>query len=195
MHGSSAEREYFIVETLKRCAAAASAAAIVMSAAAPVYCHAEENSVNTKEIIIDGTTENTNEVMLYRGAGMVSANNSSRLLLDYKAENPEAYHEILEYMFGDEGIGINHLKVEMGADINSSSGTEPGVKRSEDEKADVTRGAGYQLAADAKAVNPDLTIDMLWWSEPHRSNPNSIKGSDFFVFYPGKAVFGVIVSR
>lgn len=166
MHGSSAEREYFIVETLKRCAAAASAAAIVMSAAAPVYCHAEENSVNTKEIIIDGTTENTNEVMLYRGAGMVSANNSSRLLLDYKAENPEAYHEILEYMFGDEGIGINHLKVEMGADINSSSGTEPGVKRSEDEKADVTRGAGYQLAADAKAVNPDLTIDMLWWSEP-----------------------------
>ena len=154
------------METLKRCAAAASAAAIVMSAAAPVYCHAEENSVNTKEIIIDGTTENTNEVMLYRGAGMVSANNSSRLLLDYKAENPEAYHEILEYMFGDEGIGINHLKVEMGADINSSSGTEPGVKRSEDEKADVTRGAGYQLAADAKAVNPDLTIDMLWWSEP-----------------------------
>ena len=97
---------------------------------------------------------------------MVSANNSSRLLLDYKAENPEAYHEILEYMFGDDGIGINHLKVEMGADINSSSGTEPGVKRSEDEKADVTRGAGYQLAADAKAVNPDLTIDMLWWSEP-----------------------------
>ena len=32
---------------------------------------------------------NTRENMLYRGIGMVSANNSSRLLLDYKAEKPE----------------------------------------------------------------------------------------------------------
>ena len=38
--------------------------------------------------------------------------------------------------------------------------------RSADETADVTRGAGYQLAADAKTINPDLTLDMLWWSEP-----------------------------
>lgn len=27
----------------------------------------------------------------------------------------------------------------------------------------------------------------------HRINPNSSQGSDFFVFYPGKAVFGVVV--
>lgn len=122
--------------------------------------------MNKKELIIDGTTINAKENMRYRGAGMVSANNSSRLLLDYKAENPEAYQEILEYIFGDEGIGINHLKLEMGSDINSSSGTEPAVMRSADETADVTRGAGYQLAADAKEINPDLTLDMLWWSEP-----------------------------
>ena len=38
--------------------------------------------------------------------------------------------------------------------------------RTEDEKADVTRGAGFQLAADAKSINPDLTLDMLYWSEP-----------------------------
>ncbi|MGN1089074.1 MAG: glycosyl hydrolase family 59 [Huintestinicola sp.] len=119
-----------------------------------------------REIIIDGIDLNTKENMLYRGAGMVSANNSSRLLLDYKAENPECYHKILEYIFGDEGIGVNHLKIEMGSDINSSSGTEPAVMRYADEKADVTRGAGYQLAADAKKINPRLTLDMLWWSEP-----------------------------
>ena len=83
-----------------------------------------------REIVIDGANMNTRENMLYRGAGMVSGNNSSRLLLDYKAENPEAYHQLLEYIFGDEGIGINHLKLEMGSDINSSSGTEPAVKRS-----------------------------------------------------------------
>ena len=119
-----------------------------------------------KEIIIDGARLNTRANMLYRGAGMVSGNNSSRLLLDYKAEKPEAYHRLLEYIFGSEGIGVNHLKIEMGSDINSSSGTEPAVKRFADEKADVTRGAGYQLAADAKEINPDLTLDMLWWSEP-----------------------------
>ena len=102
----------------------------------------------------------------YYGAGMVSGNNSSRLLLDYKYEHPEAYDAILHHLFGADGLSITHLKLEMGADINSTSGTEPCVKRSSDEPADVTRGAGYILAADAKKVNPDLTLDMLFWSEP-----------------------------
>lgn len=154
---------------LKRCTAAASALVMLLSGAGAYNCYGEENSVDIgykKEIIIDGTTAQLKENMRYRGAGMVSGNNSSRLLLDYKAEHPEAYEQILEYMFGKEGIGITHLKVEMGADINSSSGTEPSVMRTEDENADVTRGAAYQLAADAKKINPDLTLDMLWWSEP-----------------------------
>lgn len=154
---------------LKRCTAAVSALVMLLSGAGAYNCYGEENSVDIidkKEIIIDGTTAQLKENMSYRGAGMVSGNNSSRLLLDYKAEHPEAYEQILEYMFGKEGIGITHLKVEMGADINSSSGTEPSVMRTEDEKADVTRGAAYQLAADAKKINPDLTLDMLWWSEP-----------------------------
>ncbi|MBS7398468.1 MAG: glycosyl hydrolase family 59, partial [Ruminiclostridium sp.] len=124
---------------------------------------AEEKSV---DLIIDGNNAITAENKLYRGLGMVSGNNSSRLLLDYKDENPEKYNEILNYIFGADGIGITHLKLEMGSDINSSSGTEPSVMRTEDEKADVTRGAGFQLAADAKKINPDLTLDMLWWSEP-----------------------------
>lgn len=154
---------------LKRCTAAVSALVMLLSGAGAYNCYGEENSVDIidkKEIIIDGTTAQLKENMRYRGAGMVSGNNSSRLLLDYKAEHPETYEQILEYMFGNEGIGITHLKVEMGADINSSSGTEPSVMRTEDEKADVTRGAAYQLAADAKKINPDLTLDMLWWSEP-----------------------------
>lgn len=124
---------------------------------------AEEKSM---DLIIDGNNAITAENKLYRGLGMVSGNNSSRLLLDYKDENPEKYNEILNYIFGADGIGITHLKLEMGSDINSSSGTEPSVMRTEDEKADVTRGAGFQLAADAKKINPDLTLDMLWWSEP-----------------------------
>lgn len=139
--------------------AAAAANSVILPAAA-------EQEVQPMNIVIDGKNANTLENMLYRGVGMVSGNNSSRLLLDYKNENPEAYWEIMNYIFGKQGLEIAHLKLEMGSDVNSSSGTEPSVMRTEDEKADVTRGAGYQLAADAKSINPDLTLDMLWWSEP-----------------------------
>ena len=95
----------------------------------------------TREIVIDGSAAITDENMLYEGFGYISANNSSRLLLDYKEENPDAYWEILNYVFGSDGLNISLYKFEMGADVDSSSGTEPAVKRSADEKADVTRGA------------------------------------------------------
>lgn len=102
----------------------------------------------------------------YYGFGMVSGNNSSRLLLDYKRECPEKYWEILHLIFDKDKIGINHLKIEMGSDVNSTSGTEPATKRTEKEECNVFRGAGFILAADAKKIRPDLTLDMLWWSEP-----------------------------
>lgn len=104
--------------------------------------------------------------MVYRGFGMVSANNSSKLLLDYRREHEQIYWEILSHIFGEEGLGISHLKIEMGSDINSSSGTEPATIRYEGEAPDVSRGAGFILCKDAKQINPDLTLDMLWWSEP-----------------------------
>lgn len=118
------------------------------------------------ELKIDTGTASLAENTRYRGFGLISANNSSRLLLDYKYEHPERYEEILRYLFGKEWLDISHIKVELGSDINSSSGTEPATMRSADEKADVRRGAGFQLAADAKKLRPDLTLDMLWWSEP-----------------------------
>lgn len=119
-----------------------------------------------RSVTVDKAKAITGENTLYEGMGFISANNSSRLLLDYKSENPEAYWEILNYVFGNDGLGVSLYKLEMGADVNSSSGTEPSVKRSEEEGADVTRGAGYQLAADALTVNPDLKIDMLYWGMP-----------------------------
>lgn len=122
--------------------------------------------VNKMNMKIDTENHTVTENKLWRGMGMVSGNNSSRLLLDYKSQNPKQYQELLELIFGDKGCAVQHLKIEMGADINSSSGTEPCTMRTPDEKADVTRGAGFILAADAKKVNPNLTLDMLWWSEP-----------------------------
>ena len=61
-------------------------------------------------ITIDGHKADIRLNSLYIGAGMVSANNSSRLLMDYKDEHPEEYHRILEYIFGEKGIRIEHLK-------------------------------------------------------------------------------------
>ena len=150
----------------KLAAAAVCAVTAANSVILPACAETAETEADPLNIVINGGNANTLENMLYRGVGMVSGNNSSRLLLDYKAENPDAYWEIMNYIFGKNGLEVAHLKLEMGSDINSSSGTEPSVMRSGDETADVTRGAGYQLAADAKTINPDLTLDMLWWSEP-----------------------------
>lgn len=102
----------------------------------------------------------------YRGFGMVSGNNSSRLLMDYKLLHPDVYWQILELLFSKKYLGISHLKLEMGSDVNSTSGTEPATMRSAKESCNVYRGAGFILAKDAKSIAKDLTLDMLWWSEP-----------------------------
>ncbi len=119
-----------------------------------------------REIDADGDKAIAEKARLYEGLGMVSANNSSRLLMDYRVEQPKTYWKILEYMFGKEGACISLIKLEMGSDVDSSSGTEPAVMRSWDEPADVTRGAGYQLAADALTINPNLKVDLLFWGIP-----------------------------
>lgn len=120
-----------------------------------------------KNITIDGSTADTAANSYWRGFGFISANGSSRLLLDYKTEQPEVYDRLMKLMFDPEGpLKMTHFKLELGADINSSSGTEPCTKRTPDEKADVMRGAGFQLAADAKKINPDLTLELLSWGAP-----------------------------
>lgn len=120
-----------------------------------------------QNVTIDGNTVNTNEGTVFRGLGAVTGNNSSRLLMDYKTQNPEAYREIMNLLFKpDYGAGLSHIKIEFGSDVNSTSGTEPSVMRSADENADVTRGAGFMLAADALSINPDITVDLLRWGEP-----------------------------
>lgn len=118
-------------------------------------------------VTIDGNTVNKDKGTVYRGLGTVTGNNSSRLLMDYKVQNPKAYREIMNLLFKpDCGAGLTHVKLEFGADINSSSGTEPSIMRYADEKADVTRGAGFMFAADALSINPEITVDILRWGEP-----------------------------
>ncbi|MDE7292999.1 MAG: glycosyl hydrolase family 59 [Oscillospiraceae bacterium] len=103
----------------------------------------------------------------FEGMGIISANGSSRLLPDYKRLHPDKYWDILRLLFDkDRGLGLALLKIEMGSDVNSSSGTEANIMRTPDEAPDITRCVGMEIAADAKTINPDLILDMLWWSTP-----------------------------
>ncbi|MCZ8519415.1 MULTISPECIES: S-layer protein [Paenibacillus] len=131
----------------------------------------------TKTITIDGKKVDTYN--RFKGFGTVTANNTSRLLLDYKEENPKAYWEIMNKLFNTKtGAGLTHVKVELGGDVNSSSGTEPATMRYADEPANVLRGAGFEFAADAKSINPDLTTEILRWGEP-RWTWNGAAGNEY----------------
>ena len=129
---------------------------------------ADTNKSNSQKVIkIDGSTANKNPQTAYRGIGAVSCNGTSRLMMDYKEKNPKAYWEIMRWLFDkDEGAGLSLVKVELGCDLDTSSGAEPATKRSEDEKANVNRGAGFMFAHDAQVINPDVEVDMLCWSMP-----------------------------
>lgn len=131
-----------------------------------------------KVLVVDGNDYRVNAqgkiINTYHGWGAVSCNNTSRLLLDYKEEHPDAYWKIMNLLFNPvTGTGLTNVKVEMGADVNTSSGTEPATKRTRDEMANVLRGAGWHFAADAKSINPNVTVEMLRWAEP------SWTGNDF----------------
>lgn len=103
----------------------------------------------------------------FGGFGSVSCNNTSNLLLDYKEEQPEVYWRIMRMLFDPQsGAGLKHIKVELGADNNTSSGAEPATKRSADEPANVLRGAGFHFIADAQSINPDIEVEALRWGEP-----------------------------
>ena len=70
---------------------------------------------------VDSAAKNRNG-LTYKGFGMLNGNSTSNLLLDYKAENPDAYWDMMEYLFGGEYPLFTHIKMEMGNDGNNSTG-------------------------------------------------------------------------
>lgn len=124
--------------------------------------------MNQTSFTIDGDQLDLNakDANTFKGFGYLSCNNSSRLLLDYKWEHQDSYNEILQILFGGKHPLMRMLKVEMGDDANTSSGTEPATMRAEGENANVRRGAGFQLIADAKQIQPQLKTAILRWGEP-----------------------------
>lgn len=112
-----------------------------------------------KTIVLDGTATGR----VYEGLGAVSAGASSRLLIDY----PEPYRsQILDYLFKPGyGAALQHLKVEIGADVNSTDGSEPSHMRSRSDQ-DYNRGYEWWLMEEAQRRNPKIILDSLPWGAP-----------------------------
>ena len=109
------------------------------------------------------------EGRVFDGIGTVSAGASSRLLIDY----PEPYRsDVLDYLFKpDFGAGFQHLKVEIGGDINSTDGVEPSHARTREEFLNpkpeyFRRGYEYWLLKEAKNRNQGIFLDCLEWGAP-----------------------------
>jgi hypothetical protein len=93
----------------------------------------------------------------------VSAGAASRLLIDY----PEPYRsQILDYLFKPNyGANIQHLKVEIGGDVDSTDGAEPSHMHGVSD-LNFTRGYEWWLMQQAKLRNPNITFGALAWGAP-----------------------------
>jgi len=115
--------------------------------------------VQKTDIKIDGSSKGR----IFEGIGGVSAGASSRLLVDY----PEPQRsQILDYLFKPNyGASLQHLKVEVGGDTNSTDGAEPSHMHTRtDENYD--RGYEWWLMSEAKQRNPKIMLDALPWGAP-----------------------------
>lgn len=100
---------------------------------------------------------------VFDGIGGVSAGASSRLLIDY----PEPQRsEILDYLFKPGyGAALQRLKVEIGADVNSTDGSEPSHMRSASDHSP-SRGYEWWLMVEAHKRNPNIALEVLPWGAP-----------------------------
>jgi len=105
----------------------------------------------------------------FEGIGALSAGASSKLLIDY----PEPHRsQILDFLFKPGyGASLQHLKVEIGGDVNSTAGTEPSHARTREEFDNpkpeyFQRGYEWWLMKEAKKRNPQIYLDCLEWGAP-----------------------------
>lgn len=116
------------------------------------------------EIVLDGNAKGR----IFDGLGAASAGASSRLLVDY----PESQRsQILDYLFKPGyGAALQRLKVEVGADVNSTDGSEPSHMRTSSDH-DSQRGYEWWLMTEAHKRNPNIILEILPWGAPAWVNP------------------------
>jgi Glycosyl hydrolase family 59 len=103
----------------------------------------------TTTVTLDGTGKGR----VFDGLGAASAGASSRLLIDY----PEPQRsQILDYLFKPGyGAALQRLKVEIGADVNSTDGSEPSHMRTPSDHSS-SRGYEWWLMAEAHNLSAEF---------------------------------------
>lgn len=141
--------------------------------------------VHAESLVLDGSQTERE----FEGIGALSAGASSRLLIDY----PEPQRsEILDFLFKPNfGASLQHLKVEIGGDVDSTDGTEPSIARTREEFENpkleyFQRGYEWWLMKEAKKRNPNIIFDVLPWGAPGwvgNGNFYSQDNADFIVAF------------
>src|SRR5713101_4981589 len=123
------------------------------------YLYSRSCLAGQASIVIDGRSAGRT----LDGLGAVSAGGSTRLLIDY----PEPQRSrILDYLFKPGyGAALQHLKVEIGADAQSTDGSEPSHMRTALDH-DSTRGYEWWLMTEARKRNPHIVLEVLPWGAP-----------------------------
>ncbi|MDF2922323.1 MAG: Galactosylceramidase [Paenibacillaceae bacterium] len=144
-----------------------------------------ESRKTETEIRIEGSAQGR----VFEGIGGITSNGMSKLLMDYPAQQQQ---EIMELLFRPGyGASLQHLKVEIGSDVNTSSGTEPSHMRSSDD-GDITRGYGLPILRRAKDIHPELPLDALRWGTPLWIKNDEDKLRFYLSFLQGaKDVYGL----
>ncbi|MGC4092675.1 MAG: hypothetical protein QM756_33305 [Polyangiaceae bacterium] len=86
----------------------------------------------SNHIVLDGNQIRNSNVngFTFKGFGVLSANGTSELLMDYKAEQPEKYAGAARGPVRWHAAPImTHVKIEMGNDRNNSTGPDPATMR------------------------------------------------------------------
>lgn len=106
---------------------------------------------------------------VYEGMGALSAGASSKLLVDY----PEPQRrQILDLLFKPKfGASLQHLKIEISGDVNSTDGTEPAYAHTLAEYTNrisdqFLRSYEVWLAQEARRCNSNILIESLQWGAP-----------------------------
>jgi hypothetical protein len=135
---------------------------------ASVTAHCQQTTV-----VLDGNSKGR----VFDGLGAASAGASSRLLIDY----PEPQRsQILDYLFKPGyGAALQHLKVEIGADVNSTDGSEPSHMRSPSDH-DSTRGYEWWLMVEAHKRNPNIILEILPWGAPGWVGPGVVSKNTLY---------------
>jgi hypothetical protein len=107
---------------------------------------------------------------VYEGMGALSAGASSKLLIDY----PEPQRrQILDLLFKPKfAASLQHLKIEIGGDVNSTDGTEPAYAHTLEEYTNrisdqFLRGYEVWLMQQARQCNSNILFECLQWGAPY----------------------------